>query len=1419
MTRSRTPRRRLRVARFVILSLATVVTGFGLYFFHRFQVQREAVSIRDRAAAAARDGDWPIAASLYRNYLRIEPDDAAATEEFAASLEEVVKYHAAGKITELISTYERLRGLDKLTPENRRRLARHNLTIGRTAAARDLIESLLQAPDAVPGDAELLEMAAACEEQERRLPQASDYYRRAIATGKATPESYLRLAVVTRKNATNPNAEAEAEAVLADLIRARPADIKARLLRAQYRLQQDKNAQARDDIEYAYRSIPGGADDLDVVQTLTSMATTKGDFTLAQEVLAKALAKRPGELRLQVSLADVQIQMRDADSARKTLLAVAARDLPLNQLSLDIADRLLDLNETAAVAALAAKFAANDAGYAGDYLNGRLKLAEGNWPAALPLLTRAVAGGLARIPTHHAAALVSLAECHALANNDDLRGKAVAEAVRVDPRSVRGRLAQADVLARAGRAPEALSLYTQLAPFAPSARVALLELRVKETLARPEAERDWSVVEEAAGPEPRAPEVQVLRATALLHQGKAAEGVALLERAVADPEAAHLAGPRVALAYARALQDPAAGLRTLDDAEKKVGDRVEFRLARLALTLRTGAAEVGALAALGANTGPFSAADRYRLFARLGDTFASLKRPAEATDYYRKAAAENPYDVSLRVSLFQLGVLSGDTQLQEQMLQEMEALDGPRSPVKAVAEATRALKDVKPGDAARVQELRDLVEPARVARPNWSPVEVVLADLDLLSGRGDAALDHYRRAMALGDDSEPVLANVVRLLLERQGQVEALDLLNRQSRRAAMSDELTRQLIVLRSAYGQDSARSLAWARSPGGLNSKQYRDHLMRAGVLEANGARPEARQAVEKALTLNDNAPEAWVTLVRLVVAEGKLAEAKTVAEVAARSLRPLPDRPDSAAVVALALGACQELVGDTARAEKYDRDALALAPHDVAATRQLNRLLNRADRAAEADKLFDDLARSEAATPEARRYARRMLAYGKVTKSGAAAELSAALDLLERNLLEGGNLVEDQRAKALVLSTDPFRQAEAMELLAESGRRTPLTAEENYYLGLMSVQQGRPDRAEAALKEATRAVALALPEHLAALARVQSGRGDTAAATATVGVLKANFANTWEATSEEARVLTLLKRQPEAAKRLLESKLAGDPAALVQRVAPFLEEVGLAAQAEAVYRDAAKADGPLAHTPLAGFLLRSGRAAEAVELAYANEAKAPVGVTARLLAGGARVLPVALAPEAGRAKWADAVRRADGWVAAKLAAAPANPDLLFAKAELDDLSGRYADEIATYEKLIALAPENEVFLNNFAMVLAVVNRDGGERPLGYVNAVIARRGPRATYLDTRAVVHAAGERYDAAIADLTVAARLDPKPAYWFHLALAEERKAGDKGSVAERDAALRQAGRRGLTKAVLHAKEWPDFDRLMPAHLPK
>jgi cellulose synthase operon protein C len=1418
MARKKTSGRKLRIVRFLILFVGSVAICVGLFFLHKFQLTWQSGAIRDRAAVAAKAQDWPIAASLYRNYLKFQPQDAEATAEFAEALEELRK-QAPEKIVDLIAAYEKLRQLDSLQDDQRRKLIKHYVTTGGVAAARENLKFLFDAKKEAQSDVELLELAASCEEREGKIAPAVAYLRQSLATGQATPEGYIRLAILLRRDTNNPNADQESEKVLGDLVRAKPNDAKARILRGEYRARQGNTKQAREDVEYAYRTIPGGAENLEVIQSMVAFANSEGDFATAKDVLAKALVKMPKEVRLQLSLADVQIQTRDTEAAKKTLLAASAGEIPLDKTLVDMADRMVDLGLFDAVNAIATRFQKSPTPFVSDFLLARVKLAEGNWPAAMKLFEKTTTEGLARLPVHQVTALIGLADCYSLANDVPKRTRTLEQALRVEPRSLRAKIGLAECYLKAGKKVEAVGIYQQLLPQYPASRAAYCEMKLAEILNQPENERNWANFEETIGPEPHSVELSVVRANAWVQQNKTREAIELLEKTVARPEATYLTGPLVALAYAKSLLNLPAGLAVLEQGEKTIGDKVDFRIARAAFLLRGNPVDLKALAALGENTGSFSQADRYQLNAKLGTIFNSLGQRPQAREFLRKAATENSYDLALRLTLFDLAVQDNDAALQSQILAEIETLDGPGSAIKTLAEVTRELRTIQPGQTGKIEGLRATLQAARSKRDNWGPMEVVLGDLDLLSGKGDAALGHYRRAIELGEDSEPVIRNTVKLLVERQGQLEALDLLNRYSRKANLSTDLLKQLVILRSAYGEDAAQSLAWARAPESLGSKEYRDHLMRAGVLEANGARTEARQAAEKALSLNEQAPESWVTVVRLFITEGKVSEAKATLQRAITTLKPADAQPSSRGGVAFALGTCGELLGDTTQAEKYYREAYELLPEDIPVNRQLHRLLARTNRAPEADAIYEKLISNPKSAPDSKRWARRMLAFGKVIQSGAPADVNAALELMDRNLQEGNNLVEDQRARALILATDPFRQTQAIELLTSSAKTTPLTPDENYYLGRMYMQQAQFDKAELALREATRATAVALPEHLAMLTRVQILRGNAISATETLTKLKTTYANTWEAISEEARVLAFNGNKPSAAKLLLESQLASDAKLVAARVAPFLEEINIPEEAEKIYEQVAESDAPLAFTSLAGFYLRSGRGSEAAELAYKHEAKTPMGVTARLLAGAARVQPVALTPEPLRAKWADDVKRIDDWVAKKIPSNPTNPEILFAKAEMDDIFARYTDEVATYEQLLKLAPENPIYLNNYAMILALANRDGSEKPLGAINRVIAKAGPKAAYLDTRAMVHLAGERYDDAIKDLSIAISLDQKAGYYFHLAIAEERKTGDKGAMRQRDQALREAVRLGLKQASLHPKEWPDYERLVAPLMPK
>ncbi|MGL6076014.1 MAG: tetratricopeptide repeat protein [Fimbriiglobus sp.] len=1411
MSRKNTIRRRLRIGRFAFLTIGFIALCVGLFFLHKFQLSWQSGAIRDRAIAAAKAGDWPVSVSLYRNYLKFQPRDADAVAEFAAALEELIK-DAPGKVTDLIGAYETLRRLDGLKEDQQRKLVKHYMSVANLAGAREHLQLLKDQNRENESDVEILELTAACDEREGKYPAAIQTLRQAIATNKASPESYLRLANILRRDTTNPNADQDAEKVLGELIRSKPNDPRARVLRAEYRARLGNEKAAKEDVEFAYRTIPGGSENLEVIQLMVAFANSAKDFSTAKDVLAKALEKMPKEARLQLSLADVQIQMRDANAAKQTLAKATQGDVPLGRTLLDMADRMVDLGMYEEVKAISARYLTGGAGFVDDYLQGRIQLASGNWSGAMPLLERAAQNGLKVYPLHLVTAFIGLADCHSLANNTQQRLRTLELALTIEPRSVRARMGQADCFLKLGKKPEAMSIYQQLMLNVPSARVAYCEAKLADIVSRPEAERNWLSLDDAFGPEPHSVQLSVIRANSMIQRNKVKEAIEILEKTVTDPESTYLTGPRVALAYAKGSQNPAAGFAVLDAAERALGDKVDFRIARAGLLLRINPIELKSILALSEKTGSFTSSERYQLHSKLGNILASLRLRKEALVEYQKASAENPYDIALRMAEFEIALADNNDALQLKIIDDLRKIEGSSGPLTTVAEVTRELKTIKPEETERIENLRTRLLEAQKRRTNWGPLEVLLADLDYLSGKNDSALGHYRTALELGEDSEGVIRNTVRLLMERQGQIEALEILNRASRRGNLSEDLLKQLVVLQSALGENKAASMNWAKSEEASRSANYRDHLMRAGVFEAGGDKIEARKAAEKALSLNEQAPENWVSVVRLYLAEGKTSEAKAVFERATTTLKPANTQPVTVAANALALGVCAETLGDVSKAEKYLREAHAALPEDVAVSRQLHRFLARTSRGGEANDVYQKLVDNPKARPESKRWARRMLAFNRVSGSGAQAEMVAGLELIDTNLKEGNNLVEDQRARALILATDPFRQVEAIQILTDSAKTFPLSNDENYYLGRMYLQQSQYDKAEAALREATRITAAAPPEHLAMLSRVQILRGNSLAATDTVAKLKSAYANSWEAISEEARLLAFNANKSGATKLLVESPIASLSGEKLRRIAPFLEELSLPEAAEKIYAEAATADSATAFLPLASFYMRSGRSKEVIDLAFQNEAKVPVGITARLLSGAVRSKPVDLVPDADRLKWIDVVRSVDAWIAKKLPQNSSNAEVLFAKAELDDMFQRYGDEIATYEQLVQIAPDNDVYGNNFAMILALANRDGGEKPLNAINRVITRRGPKASFLDTRAIVHIAAEKYDEAIKDLNAAISLDPKPGFYFHLAMAEDRKSPDKPT-RTRDQSLREAIRLGLKKSQLHQKEWPDYDRLV------
>jgi tetratricopeptide (TPR) repeat protein len=350
--------------------------------------------------------------------------------------------------------------------------------------------------------------------------------------------------------------------------------------------------------------------------------------------------------------------------------------------------------------------------------------------------------------------------------------------------------------------------------------------------------------------------------------------------------------------------------------------------------------------------------------------------------------------------------------------------------------------------------------------------------------------------------------------------------------------------------------------------------------------------------------------------------------------------------------------------------------------------------------------------------------------------------------------------------------------------------------------------------ALKYLTQAARdpMPVPEHLALLSKVQILLGYTANAASTVKQLKAVAPASWEAASEEARLLARTGDKTGAARRLLGTNMARTPGEITGRIAPFLEEIGCTEAAEKALADElAKSPGPTAHVPLTTFYLRTGHFERAAATARKYDGpKTPPGLTARLLSAAVYARP--RSREDADGSWARTVAEIQKIIAEKDKTSPNNVDVLYAKAELADAAGKFDEALSLYERCLDLKKDGDVYLNNAAVMLALLKKDAGDRPVKLADRVIAIRGPRPEFLDTRGLCDLAAGNTKKAVEDFTLATRFDPKAVYFYHLSVAQDRAQYPLLSYA----ALTEAEKRGLNaktyKDQLHPLEWPVYEAL-------
>jgi cellulose synthase operon protein C len=1410
---SNQPQRKLRSKRLLVIFgvVVGIAVVLGLVFF--VQSLRQAPALLDLARKTTTEGDYPNATRLYEEYIKYRPREAEVIAELGQVYDDYARTRTGRRKeadalwAKSFENYELALTLKPELSEERKKLAKLYSALKQFNNSERHIKLLLEQPEN-KNDPDLYVLAA---NSATDIDQKINYFRKSIDTGKGDPETYRALAVTIRieKGKTNPQARIDADDIMRDLIKTRPNDLPARLVRARYNAEFGKLNESREDVRVAYETIPGGNTNQDVI-LLHADTLAADNLPAARAILEKGLVALPNNPALQLGLAEVEARSGNRARAKELLVECGTNFPPTEILLLDVADRLIDFGDTTTAEAIAKRIEpVPEFGTLVGYLRGRMELLQGNWPVAQKLLLEAIPNiefhrKVNRKMGYLIKANVALAECYSRAGEVTNEVESLRKAAKLDEYNMPVRLKWIEALLKEGKLELAKDQLRGLSEATPGAKVLLAKLLLADELRKPLSakKRDFKSFWAAVGTGAVPAELAVTVADAHLAEGNPAKAEAVLRESLKQKPnpTAYL---RLAALQGVANTDNA--LAILTDAEKALGPNVDVQIARAAWLSRQAKPNVPAITQLADHAQLKS--DSFRLKSAIGEVLLSIGATEPGTKLLQAAANEQPYDLSTRVMLFDVATNAKDKKLQADLITQIRKITGDDSPVVQFAEVIQELTMTPQLTPARRTEIDARLRDIDKKRPNWSTVARVRGQLAERDGYLDEAVEQYRTAIEQGEASEVIVLRTVQLLLDRQRFAQALQLLGKLSETGRLTPDLEARYRMLEAVATDDQAKAVQFMLSDFTKGSRNYQDQILRAIVLAQNGQLQQSKEAFAVARGLAPGQPEIYVNQVRVLKASGMPTD-QLLKEIQQAEKEMTKAAGANTNATMMAMGAMYDIVGDTKQAANAYRSVIAVSPNDPEPPQRLLDVYLRENNRDAARQLVMELASKPTIRQEIVRWARRMRALLDTDGIGGFKAIPSAIALLDQNLQDGPSL-DDERTKALIQARDPFQRRAAIRTLDESRSRGPLTPEHCYRIAFIQLQAGLKDEAEAALVEGTRNGLTANPNHLALLASLQTERGADTLAKNTVNRLKVLAPNQNISIMEEARLLARTDK-PKAAELLNKLVVPGNAFDRAKTVGRALESVGCLAEAEALYKAFAESkdipDGN--HMPWVEFLIRQKRGVEAIPLALDNQARkpnCPMTITAQLLTAALRLPGLTPVP-------AEMNAEVDKFIATLAATQKDNADVLLAVAELADIRGRHEEALQAYRKAIAVQKNPAVkaqIVNNLALLTVLVKPNAGEEPLRLVNESIGDLGPEPFLLDTRGMIWLLSGDPKKAQDDLQAASTASPSPVYWYHLARAYDAQK----SSAERNFALDKAKKLGLKKELLHPLEWPGYDQMV------
>jgi cellulose synthase operon protein C len=1368
----------------------SVIAFFTISFIHGRQAFRLEKAYLNLANAEEKNEDLPKAVAALGRYLSLHPDDVENQNRFANWLALTAK-----SLPDRINALKSLERAVARSPEQsdlRRKLVRLAIApgMGKFVDPKPHLDLLSQA---FPNDAEVLELLGQRLASEGNFSEAAMKFKEARDIDVKRIDSYIREAIIKHERLYRIK---EADDTIDAMLSANPDKIEAYIAAARYFSMGTPNRKKlRPLIAKAKELAP---EKEEVILLVADDQRSEGDLPGSEKSLADALKSFPNSFAIIQSLATVQSQQQKFDEARKTLqdgikllpkqseLLWSLADLEITARRFEEAKPLMDKIRVSGLQPILIHF-----------LEGRLAQGlEDELTAAQAF--ESVVRDLPERPALSKPVCLALSECYESLGDLDRRITTLVRGADEMPLDLDIGIRLGAAFAAKNDLEQAINTYQRFVGRAPGLMIPITELVLRQTIAKPVAQRKWGDVETLIDQldqlQPKPLQAWIYRAD-----------LASIQERLGDAEKLYLQAkekfpkevdPIIGLALLKHRnKQPEVARELLANARKELGDRIDLRLTEARLLFSEGKPPTPEqLKPILADQTSLTKSDRRRLSSAILSLYQQAGDQAGAEFMAARMLDLTPSDLSIHLIRFDQALSKNDRSELDKALTAIVRIDGAQGVYSKLARAIYNMR-LESQSALKLREAEDCLIDVERIRPNWNRAYLAQGQLAELLKNPVRAIDRYRKAIELGATDPAIVERTVRLLYD-QRQFAEIDRLIKKIPISDSKDVDLQRIAAETSLQMKDYSKARLLAEKSMDADSKDPREQLWLAQMLIASGDLRAAEAPFRKAVKLGPKLMETWVSWMQYLAREKRIPELRIAFEDGKKQL------PNDLVGQFQAIG--HELLGEIELARAAFQNAQKQSTDNIAVLRNAAEFHLRQNDAPSAEPLLQRIIELTNSSQTDIEWAKRSLAVVLAIKPdfGSSQRALNLLGVTEARLPDQLREMSPEaiRSRAIVLSLQKTRppREDALRLFRELEAQKLMTVEDRFlqaqvFVSLDQWRQAKP-KLEQILKDQPDN-SLYLSYSIRQFQR-QKELGEAKTYLDRLTKLQPKAPVTGEL---QVRQLAAEGKADDAIE--LGKKLYIEQMKRPEVAALLLEDVKLDDAAETIYRELIReANRPEAGLLLANFLIRKGRSNEAIEVlrrARGKLASSQVAVSS---------LTAVFATDSPDPKSIADIR---AWMEERIATEKDPTEMRIHLASLESLQGNHEASIRGYQKILEQLPDNPLTLNNLAFLTAATNpKSGGDQALAMIKLALSKTGPIPNLLDTEGTILLLTGQFSQAVKVLESVVTEAPNPVSYFHLAQAQMlQQDADSARIS-----LKKAISLGLRPAELHPLERPALTKL-------